>query len=61
MSTTNSPDRRMDYFQMLTRDEQRVAIRRMAASGQSEFTIAAATRLSVEMIRKILGPTEPAK
>jgi hypothetical protein len=45
----------MHYFQLLTRDEQRAAIVRLAASGASEYTIAAASRLSVEMIRVILG------
>jgi hypothetical protein len=54
-------DRRMDYFQMLSHEDQRAAIRRMADSGLSEYTIAAATRLSVEMIRQILGAPEPAK
>jgi hypothetical protein len=45
----------MHYFALLTRDEQRAAIVRLAASGASEYTIAAASRLSVEMVRVILG------
>lgn len=45
----------MTYFLMLTHAEQRFAIQRMAASGMSDHTIAAATMLSVEMIRAILG------
>ena len=45
----------MHYFALLTRDEQRAAIVRLAASGASEYTISAATRLSVEQIRIVLG------
>ncbi len=48
-------DRRLNYFLLLTREEQREAIARLARDGMSDSTIAAATRLSVEMIRKILG------
>jgi DNA invertase Pin-like site-specific DNA recombinase len=43
------------HFNILTRDEQAAAIRRLAASGQSEHTIARATGLSVEMINRILA------
>lgn len=50
-----STDKRMSYFALLSHDEQRAAIQRMAASGMSDHTIAAATMLSVEMIRAILG------
>ena len=45
----------LHYFAMLTHDEQRAAIQRMAAQGMSDQTIAAATKLSVEMIRAIIG------
>lgn len=43
------------HFTTLTRDQQSMAIRRLAASGQSEHTIARATGLSVEMINRILA------
>jgi hypothetical protein len=42
-------------IQRLDRDEQATAIRRLAASGLSEYSIASATRLSVEMIRRVLA------
>jgi 2-iminoacetate synthase ThiH len=50
-----SAGREMHYFAMLSREEQREAIRRLANSGMSDYTIAAATKLSVEMVRIILG------
>jgi hypothetical protein len=53
-------DGRMNYFLLLTPDEQRAAIHRMHRAGMGDYTLAAATGLSVEMIRRILGPTEPA-
>jgi hypothetical protein len=43
------------YFMMLSQSEQCAAIRRMAAIGMSDYTIASATRLSVEQIRQIIG------
>ena len=43
------------HFQLLSQGEQAAAIRRLAAQGWSEYGIAAATRLSVEMIRRILA------
>jgi hypothetical protein len=52
MSTADKP---AGYFLLLTREEQVEAIRRMAASGMTDHTIAAATMLSVEQIRAILG------
>lgn len=48
-------DRELHHFLMLSHDEQRAAIQRLAASGMSDYVIAAATRLSVEMVRTILG------
>lgn len=54
MSAAKS-DARMHYFALLSRDEQEQAIRRMAASGLSDHVISAATMLSVEQIKKILG------
>jgi hypothetical protein len=46
---------KMGYFVMLTREEQAAAIRRMALAGMSDYTIAAATMLSADQIRAILG------
>jgi hypothetical protein len=48
------------HFARLSRAEREAAIRRLAAGGMSETTIATATRLSVEMIRRILT-TAPAE
>ena len=45
----------MRHFMRLSRDEQRAAIHRLATSGMSDYGIAAATALSVEMVRTILG------
>ena len=58
-----STDPRMGYFMMLSEPERRAAIQRLARSGMSDHTIAAATQLSVEMVRSILaehGPPPPA-
>ncbi len=43
------------HFTTLTRDQQAIAICRLAASGQSEHTISHATGLSVEFIRRLLA------
>lgn len=48
-------DAQMHYFAMLSRDEQRAAIRRLANSGMSDYTIASITSISVEMVRNILA------
>jgi hypothetical protein len=48
-------DARMHYFALLTEAEQHAAIKRLANSGMADTTIAAATMLSVEMVRQILG------
>lgn len=53
-------DAHMIYFALLSRDEQHAAIHRLAASGMGDYGIAAATRLSVEMVRTILGETSRA-
>jgi hypothetical protein len=45
----------MHYFALLTEAEQHAAIKRLANSGMADTTIAAATMLSVEMVRQILG------
>jgi hypothetical protein len=55
-----SDDGRLRAFQIMTREEQAAAIRRLANSGMSEHGIARATRLSVELIRHVLsGVWEP--
>lgn len=46
---------RMQHFAELTREEQADVVRRMAADGVSEYSIASATKLSVEMVRTIIG------
>jgi len=47
--------RAMDYFGLLDQAEQAIAIRRPAAFGMSDTTIASATKLSVEQIRRIIA------
>ena len=42
-------------FAMLRQEEQVRAIKRMAAEGMPECTIAAATRISVEAVRRIIA------
>ena len=51
----NFTSREMRNFVTLTRAEQAQAIRGLARAGMSDYGIAAATQLSVEMIRNILG------
>lgn len=51
--------RELHYFAMMTREEQAAAIKRMASLGWSDHGIASATRLSVEMVRRILGEWVP--
>jgi hypothetical protein len=48
-------EQRMLYFAMLDQDEQRAAIRRLAASGFSDYGVSAATGLAVEQVRAIIG------
>ena len=43
------------HFDALSRDEKTQAICRMADTGYSDYSIATATRLSVEMIRQVLA------
>jgi hypothetical protein len=50
-----SVENRMLYFAMLTEAEQHAAIKRLASSGMADTSIAAATMLSVEQVRIILG------
>lgn len=58
--SANPGDRRMHYFAMLSQDEQRSAIARLATGGMSDYGIASATGLAVEMVRKILGEAKAA-
>lgn len=46
---------RMRHFHCLTREQQAEAIRRLMESGYTEHTIARATGLAVEQIRRVLS------
>jgi hypothetical protein len=50
----SAPSRELMHFLSLTQAEQAAAIRALASQGWSELTMAAATKLSVEMIRSVL-------
>ena len=54
-SSIDTESRRMLWFVTLTPAEQREAIQRLFADGMSEYDIAGATKLSVQVIRQILG------
>jgi hypothetical protein len=60
MSSPTLKGRELAHFMILTRDEQEAAICRLAKSGMSEYSIATATRLSVEQVRCVLATTEAA-
>jgi len=45
----------MNYWLMLTPEEQHATIRRLANSGVSDYGISAATGMAVEQVRTILG------
>jgi hypothetical protein len=51
----NGDARRMQHFHALSREEQARAIRDLSSSGYSDDAIAAATRLSTEMVCRILA------
>jgi hypothetical protein len=53
--TPDNEARRLLWWNTLSHQEQIGAIQRLAAQGISEPDLASATRLSIEMIRKILG------
>jgi hypothetical protein len=53
-----SAPREIAHFLLLTQDEQASAILCLAAQGWSEYGIAAATRLSVEQVRRVLAEHE---
>jgi hypothetical protein len=52
-SVTQPPE--LLHFTLLSLEDQANAIRQLSAEGLSDFTIATATKLSVEMIRGILA------
>ena len=54
MSADLAP-RELVHFLLLTPTEQATAICRLASQGWSEYGLAQACRLSVEMVRRILG------
>jgi hypothetical protein len=47
--------RELAHFLLLTREERTAAIQRTAKAGWSNYSIAAATRLSVVEVRWIIG------
>lgn len=50
--------RELHYFLLLTHEQQIEAIHRLHRLGMSDHTIAAATKLSVEMIRRLLSEVQ---
>ena len=54
-SHTMTAEPRMNYWLMLTPEEQHATIRRLANSGVSDYGISAATGMAVEQVRTILG------
>lgn len=48
-------ERELHHFMKLAVDEQKAAIHRLADQRMGEYAIAAATMLSVEQVRQILG------
>ena len=59
MIVAASAQRELHHFVILDREQQASAIRKLAASGVSDYGIAAATRLSVEFVRAVIGPRKP--
>ena len=57
----NPRERELHYFRLLDPQAQREAIWRLAASGMSDRTIAAATALSVEQIRRVIAENNAPK
>lgn len=57
--STHPREREMRHFELLDHEEQRSAIQRLSVAGMGDYAIAAATMLSVEQIRKILGEQKP--
>ena len=50
-------ERQLQHFMLLDHEQQRRAIQAMAANGSADSTIAAATSLSGEQVRRILAET----
>lgn len=60
LAGTVAPDtNRMAHFHALAREQQAEAIRRLAATGMSEHSMAHATGLAVEQIRRVLAEQAP--
>lgn len=51
-------ERRLHYFALLSPEQQRKAVRRLARAGMGASTIAAAAQISVEQVREVLGQAE---
>jgi len=51
---------RMNYFLLLTPEQQQESVRRLSRSGMGNYSIAAATGLSVEQMRRVLALPEAA-
>lgn len=47
--------RRMNYFLLLTPEQQLESVRRLSRSGLGDYSIAAASGLSVEQVRRVLA------
>lgn len=56
---TDLERRRRQHWFSLTQAEQAAAVRRMADAGHGDYTIASASGLAVEQVRRILGEREP--
>lgn len=52
--TRPTRERELRYFLLLDRSEQEAALRRLAAAGLGDYSIATASGLSVEQVRRIL-------
>jgi hypothetical protein len=50
--------RELRHFLLLDHDQQAQAVRRLAASGLRDYTIATATGLTVEQVRRILNAVD---
>ncbi len=55
MQSIHPDHARNRHFDELTREQREDAIKRMAAEGWTDHGIAAATRLSIEMVRQVLA------
>jgi hypothetical protein len=52
-------NRARHHFYAMTREQVADAVRDMKAMGFSDYAVAAATRLAVEEVRRILGERKP--